>query len=217
VLINSVISQKITFNICREYAVYEYLYTISYNMKDFNTSGIKALLNRRWIKVFLFCCSSLSLISWDRVSKDLAKEHLKDKPGYSYFHDSFRLLYVENTGAAMSLGDQLSGTVGIWVLGIIPLAFLICLFVYTVQRSKKLSFGKLLAFSLILAGGIGNIMDRLLYDRHVTDFMNLGIMNLRTGIFNFADVWITTGGIYFIFASRKTGNPKRPDSGTLLS
>jgi signal peptidase II len=217
VLTNSVISQKITLNICREYAVYEYLYIISFRMKTANTSAIKNILNQRWIKILLFSISSLSLISWDRVSKELAKEHLKDKPGYSYFHDSFRLLYVENTGAAMSLGDQLSGTVGLWVLGIIPLVFLIGLFIYAVRRLKKLSFGKLLAFSLILAGGIGNIMDRLLYDRHVTDFMNLGIMNLRTGIFNFADVWITTGVIYFIFARRKTGNPKHPDSGTLLS
>jgi len=186
-------------------------------MKIVNTSAIKTILNRRWIKIFLFSISSLSLISWDRVSKEFAKEHLKGKPEYSYFHDSFRLLYVENTGAAMSLGDKLSGSVGLWVLGIIPLAFLIGLFIYTVQKSKKLSFGKLLAFSLILAGGIGNIMDRLLYDRHVTDFMNLGIMNLRTGIFNFADVWITAGVIYFIFASRKNRSPKNPDSGTLLS
>jgi signal peptidase II len=187
------------------------------HMRATKTLSMKSILNKRWIKILLFSISSLSLISWDRVSKELAKEHLKGKPEYSYFHDSFRLLYVENTGAAMSLGDQLSGTVGLWVLGIIPLAFLIGLFVYTVQRSKKLSFGKLLAFSLILAGGIGNIMDRLLYDRHVTDFMNIGIMNLRTGIFNFADVWITTGVIYFIFASRKTRSPKNPDSETLLS
>jgi signal peptidase II len=187
------------------------------HMETAKIRSLKSLLNGRWIKILLFSISSLSLISWDRVSKELAKEHLKGKPEYSYFHDSFRLLYVENTGAAMSLGDQLSGTVGLWVLGIIPLAFLIGLFVYTVQRSKKLSFGKLFAFSLILAGGIGNIMDRLLYDRHVTDFMNLGIMNLRTGIFNFADVWITTGVIYFIFASRKNRSPKNPDSGSLLS
>jgi len=187
------------------------------HMETAKIRSLKSLLNRRWIKILLFSISSLSLISWDRVSKELAKEHLKGKQEYSYFHDSFRLLYVENTGAAMSLGDQLSGTVGLWVLGIIPLAFLIGLFVYTVQRSKKLSFGKLFAFSLILAGGIGNIMDRLLYDRHVTDFMNLGIMNLRTGIFNFADVWITSGVIYFLLISRKTTNAKDPGSGSAIS
>jgi signal peptidase II len=187
------------------------------HMKNAKTLPLKSMLNRRWIKILLFSISSLSLISWDRVSKELAKEHLKGRPEYSYFHDSFRLLYVENTGAAMSLGDQLSGKTGLWVLGIIPLIFLIGLFIYTIQRSKKLSFGKLLAFSLILAGGIGNIIDRLLYDRHVTDFMNVGFMNLRTGIFNFADVWITAGVAYFILSRRKTLPAENTDPGHTLS
>lgn len=165
--------------------------------------SIKNELNKRWIKIALFCISSLSLISWDRVTKDLAKEHLKDKAEYSYFHDSFRLQYVENTGAAMSFADGLSKTASFWLLGVIPLGFLIFLFVYTIRRSRKMVFGKLFAFSLIFAGGIGNIIDRLLFDRHVTDFMNLGIINLRTGIFNFADVWITAGVIYLVLFGRK--------------
>ncbi len=163
---------------------------------------IKKVLNKRWLKIALFCFSSLSLISWDRVTKDLAKEHLKDKAEYSYFHDSFRLQYVENTGAAMSFADGLPKTASFWLLGIIPLVFLIFLLIYTFRRFKKMAFGKLLALSLIFAGGIGNIIDRLLFDRHVTDFMNLGILNLRTGIFNFADVWITGGVIYLALFGR---------------
>lgn len=161
-------------------------------------SSIIKLLNKRWLKIVLFCFCSLTLISWDRVTKDLAKEHLKDKAEYSYFHDSFRLQYVENTGAAMSMADGLSRTAAFWLLAILPLAFLVYLFVYAVRRSGKMPFGKLFAFSLIFAGGIGNIIDRLLFDRHVTDFMNLGILNLRTGIFNFADVWVTSGVIYLL-------------------
>ncbi len=181
-------------------------------MKHFYKFCLVSVLSRRWVKILLFCFSSLSLISWDSVSKNMAKEHLKGGPGYSYFHDSFRLQYVENTGAAMSLGEGLSGTAGLWILGIIPAAFLIGLFMFSIQRSKKLSIRKLLALSLIIAGGMGNIIDRLLHDRHVTDFMNLGIMNLRTGIFNFADVWVTAGVVYFIFFNRKTINPKSQDS-----
>jgi signal peptidase II len=157
----------------------------------------------------------LSLISWDRVTKDLAKEHLKDKAEYSYFHDSFRLQYVENTGAAMSFADGLSKAASFWLLGIIPLSFLIFLLAYTIRRSGKMAFGKLFAFSLIFAGGIGNIIDRLLFDRHVTDFMNIGILHLRTGIFNFADVWITTGVIYLMLFGRKNVNPQKPHSGIL--
>ena len=175
---------------------------------------IKKFLNKRWLKIALFCFSSLSLISWDRVTKDLAKDHLKDKAEYSYFHDSFRLQYVENTGAAMSFADGLPKAASLWLLGIIPLVFLIFLLVYTIRRSRKMAFGKLFAFSLIFAGGIGNIIDRLLFDRHVTDFMNLGILNLRTGIFNFADVWITGGVVYLVLFYRKNLDTQKSHSRT---
>jgi signal peptidase II len=164
---------------------------------------LERMINRRWLKISLFCFCSLSLISWDRVTKNLAKEHLKDKAVYSYFHDSFRLQYIENTGAAMSFADDLPKAASFWLLGIIPLAILICLLIYSISRSGKTAWGKLFAFSLIFAGGMGNIIDRLLFDRHVTDFMNLGILNLRTGVFNFADVWITTGVIYLVLFGRK--------------
>jgi signal peptidase II len=95
------------------------------------------ILNRRWLKILLFCFSSLSLISWDRVTKDLAKEHLKDKAEYSYFHDSFRLQYAENTGAAMSFADSLPRVTSFWLLGIIPLVFLILLLVYMLFKKPK--------------------------------------------------------------------------------
>jgi signal peptidase II len=57
------------------------------------------------------------------------------------------------------------------------------------------------SFALLFSGGIGNIIDRLLYDRHVPDFMNIGINNIRTGIFNFADVCVTVGVISLLLIS----------------
>jgi signal peptidase II len=65
-------------------------------------------------------------------------------------------------------------------------------------------FSRLKAFSLalILAGGLGNIIDRIFNDRHVTDFMNVGIGNtLRTGIFNVADMCVTAGVIGLLIIS----------------
>ncbi len=154
---------------------------------------MKKIFNKSRLKILLFCLSSLTLISWDRVTKDIAKEQLKDKAVHSYLHDSFRLEYVENTGAAMSFADNLPRIASYWILGIIPLVFFLGFFIYTILKSGACPMGRYSPFALIFAGGMGNIIDRLLFDRHVSDFMNLGIMNLRTGIFNFADVWITAG------------------------
>ena len=61
---------------------------------------------------------SFACISCDRVTKDLAKERLKNQPPVSYFHDTVRLEYVENTGAALSLGDNLPKSVSFWLLSI---------------------------------------------------------------------------------------------------
>ncbi len=138
---------------------------------------------------------SFALISCDQVTKDLAKTHLMNQQPASYFHDTFRLEYVENTGAALSLGANLPQPYNFVLLSIIPLLVLLALFVYAIIKIKEFDLIRLLAFSLIFAGGIGNIIDRIFHDRHVTDFMNLGIQNFRTGIFNVADICITAGVI----------------------
>ncbi len=159
---------------------------------------------KRSAKILLFCISSLALISWDRASKELAKEHLKGKEAVSYFHDTFRLQYVENTGAALSMGDSLPKAASFWLLSILPLAFLLAMSGYVIKRSNEMGKAKLVSFALIIAGGLGNIYDRIVFDRHVTDFMNMGIGSLRTGIFNFADMFITAGAIVLLLSYKKS-------------
>ena len=158
---------------------------------------------KKGTKILLFCLGSLVLISWDRASKELAKEHLKDKAPITYFHDTFRFQYVENTGAALSLGDSLPKAASFRLLSILPLALLLFMGGYAIKRSDEMSKAKLFAFALIIAGGLGNIYDRIVYDRHVTDFMNMGIGDLRTGIFNFADVCVTAGAILMLLSFKK--------------
>ena len=161
---------------------------------------------KRSFKILLFVLSSLTLISWDRATKVLAKEHLMNKEPITYFHNTIRLQYVENTGAAMSLGDNLPKATSFWLFSMLPLLILSGVFVYAIQRSKELSISKMMAIALIFSGGIGNITDRLLYDRHVADFLNVGINNFRTGIFNFADMCVTAGAIMFAVLYYKQRN-----------
>lgn len=150
---------------------------------------------KSWLKILLFCSLSLAFIGCDRATKELAKEHLKDQEAITYFHDTIRLQYVENTGAALGLGDDLPKTLNFLLLGILPLVFLFLVFGYTIRNVSRIGIMKMFSISLIFSGGIGNIIDRLMFDRHVTDFMNLGIQNLRTGIFNVADICVTAGAI----------------------
>lgn len=150
---------------------------------------------KKQVKILLFCVTCFAFISCDRITKDIAKEHLKNREPLSYLHDTVRLEYVENTGAALSLGDNLPVKASFWLLSILPLIFLLVLFAYTLNNAQNMSAMKVFSLALLFSGGIGNIVDRILFDRHVTDFMNLGFENIRTGIFNVADICVTAGAI----------------------
>ena len=160
-------------------------------------------------KILLFCTTSLAFISCDRVTKDLAKEHLMNKPTISYFHNTVRLSYIENTGAAMSLGDDLPKVAGFLILCLLPLTFLLFIAGYVIKHSKEMSVMKVFSFALLISGGLGNVIERILFNRHVTDFMNIGINNIRTGIFNFADVCVTAGaiGLLLFYRDKKMATP----------
>jgi signal peptidase II len=52
---------------------------------------------------------------------------------------------------------------------------------------------------------MGNLLDRIVRDGSVIDFMNLGLGHLRTGIFNVADVQIMLGlGLLLLGRNRPT-------------
>ncbi|OYT21003.1 MAG: hypothetical protein CCU26_03460 [Nitrospira sp. UW-LDO-01] len=66
---------------------------------------------------------------------------------------------------------------------------------------QPMSLDTVVAWSLVLSGGLGNLVDRIINDGRVIDFMNIGIGSLRTGIFNVADVYITVGVVVLVFQS----------------
>ena len=52
--------------------------------------------------------------------------------------------------------------------------------------------------ALLLAGALGNLIDRIRWDGLVIDFLNLGIGPLRTGVFNVADMAVTNPFDFFL-------------------
>ena len=127
----------------------------------------------------------------DQVTKQVAAEELVPGTVQPLLGDFFRLSYAENKGAFLSWGAEWSEGFQAFLLHFLPVVMLVGLLGYTFF-SKQLSHWQIIAFSFIIGGGVSNIYDRLLYGR-VVDFMNMGIGELRTGIFNFADVSIMIG------------------------
>jgi signal peptidase II len=56
------------------------------------------------------------------------------------------------------------------------------------------------ALTLVVAGGTGNLIDRIFYG-YVVDFIDFEIINFA--IFNFADICVTVGAFIAIFAAIK--------------
>ena len=84
---------------------------------------------------------------------------------------------------------------------ILPLGF--CLYGLYYCFFKEIDIKKIILLVTIIGGGFGNIIDRIIYNFSVIDFLNFGIGSLRTGILNVADLSITFGAVFFIFYELK--------------
>lgn len=159
----------------------------------------------RWILPALVFCSCLGCDQW---SKKFATEHLRQIPPTPYLCDTFRIQYAENPGAFLGAGGGLPEQQRFWLLVVMNAVVLIAIPAVLMARSD---FGRrqTIAVSLLLAGGIGNLIDRVFHGGLVIDFLNMGIGPLRTGIFNVADMAIMAGFALLILQTRpKPDAPK---------
>lgn len=140
---------------------------------------------------------ALACVAGDQGTKHLAKQYLQTAAPVSMLFDTVRLRYMENTGAFLSLGDSLSKEFKFWIFTVATSLFLLALTVYTFTISHVFRW-KLLGLSMIVSSGFSNLADRIVNDGAVIDFLNLGIGNIRTGIFNLADFLIFTGIIILL-------------------
>jgi len=140
-----------------------------------------------------------SCVGCDQVSKSIAVTNLPDGQTFSYLGDTLRLQFMYNRGSFLSLGDSLPDALRfkIFTIGV---CFLLAGILAYALFSRPGRFTVLLAVSLFLAGGVGNLIDRIFHDGLVVDFINIGIGPLRTGIFNIADVAIMVGYLLLFYS-----------------
>lgn len=142
-------------------------------------------------KILVLLLVAILVIGLDQATKQIAQAHLSARPPQSYLGDTVRLLYSENTGAFLGLGSDLPQWVRAW--GLVAANSLLLLGVLVFLLRQEIAPLGVAAGGLLIAGGVGNIIDRVLNDGRVVDFMNIGIGPLRTGIFNVADLAIVAG------------------------
>jgi signal peptidase II len=146
------------------------------------------------------------LVLLDQWTKQLAVKHLKNAMPIHYIDGMFQLVYAENPGAFLGMGGNMSSTTRFVIFGLF-VAVGLAVMLWSVM-TNKISQSETVAYSFILAGGIGNVIDRLTHSNgHVIDFMFIDLKFAplaRTGVFNIADVAIVIGVVMLLFQTKKT-------------
>lgn len=141
-----------------------------------------------------------STIAIDQISKIIVRANLVPYHESEIIGTYFTLHNVENTGAFLGMGSDLSPTIKLIFLLILPVIVLGYL-IYYIFKNKEMDTYGLIALSCIAGGGIANVFDRIVYGS-VTDFLHINLGGIfRTGIFNFADLFVTSGMIILLIGS----------------
>lgn len=139
-------------------------------------------------RIFIQLLGIAVLIFIDFLTKEAAIKYLKGNGTFVLIKGVFGLTYAENTGAAFSMFSASTDILSV-VTGIAITAVLI----YIIFFKKSLVYDICLPF--IVAGGLGNLIDRMTRG-YVVDYLHTLFVNFP--IYNFADCLITCSAVALI-------------------
>lgn len=150
----------------------------------------------------VFVAGILLLTGIDQFTKQLAIRYLKNGEALELIPGVFELTYLENTGAAFGIFQDKQ-----WLFiggSVLIIAVILVAFIKFPKTKQNLPF--LITMTVVLAGAVGNMIDRLAYG-YVVDFFYFSLIDFP--VFNVADIYITVGAavfalLYLIYPEEKT-------------
>ena len=136
-----------------------------------------------------------ALFAADRASKLWIESHLTLYDSFAIVPGIFNIVHTQNSGAAFGLFADASPTIRFLVLIVASLAMMGILGQMLWQATERVAAASAtlrLALTLVLGGAIGNLYDRLRFDR-VTDFLQVFLGTYEWPSFNVADSAICVG------------------------
>ena len=145
-----------------------------------------------WVGVLAFLA--------DRISKQLAAEWLELDAPKVLWEGVLNLTYTQNTGMAFNILAEHT-----WLLIVLSSLALVVL-VTALYRALPRTRARGALLWLLLAGGLGNLADRLL-SGYVVDFFS--VQFVRFPVFNVADICLTVSAAFLIFALLRAPDGKK--------
>ena len=157
--------------------------------------------------MMLYTAVFLVLLAADQALKYWVTQNLDLFESAPLIPGLVELKYIQNTGGGWSI---LSGYT--WLLSLLTALVVVFILVLLIRRVVRHPLG-LWACALLLAGGLGNLIDRLRLG-YVVDMFNFQFMNFP--VFNIADICVVVGtilaAVYYIFLYDKYDARKRGDT-----
>lgn len=160
------------------------------------------------LEIILF----IIIVALDQISKAYCAVWLPALPNKTFplINGVFSLSYVQNKGAAFGMLQNRM------IFFIITTAIVCCALVYVlIKERKKMHTLMRISLTLIIAGAVGNFIDRV-FIGYVRDMFYFELINFA--VFNVADASITVGATVLVldllfFKGRKFLTDKPPEDG----
>ncbi len=125
----------------------------------------------------------------DQITKKLAVKYLMAVDTVPIIKDALHLTYVENRGAAFGMMKDSR-----WIFMSVSTVAIVVIAVFLWKYGRE-SFPMCFFLSLILGGGIGNMIDRVALG-YVVDFIDFRLIDFA--VFNGADSFVCVGAFFLI-------------------
>ena len=144
------------------------------------------------VLLVVVCC-----VVADQASKHLVRMALQPGVVQPVLYGIVELRFIENPGMMHSLGARLPETIQFWLFTVGIGGVTVGVFIWLLCR-RSTSARARIACSLIVAGSISNLIDRLQHGGRVLDYLLIDLAGRRTDIFNLADAALTVGVVLLL-------------------
>lgn len=147
----------------------------------------------------------VAIIALDQATKFAVRANLQIGESIRVIRNFFSITHISNYGGALSMFEH-----NTFLLIGIPLVAMITA-VWYIEKHKDAHWTLTVAIELIVAGGVGNLIDRI-SQGYVTDFLDFTSLPLWDWIFNIADIAVCVGCFLLVLYIFKFDRPlAKPD------
>jgi signal peptidase II len=150
----------------------------------------------------------LAIVGFDQISKIIVRQNVESNSRTALVDKYLTLTKVENTGAFLSLGNNLPHILYVLLMIILPL-IVVGFAIYYLITKPNLSKLFTIGICMFAGGGVGNVIDRILFGS-VTDFLYFDFVIFHTGVVNIADIAVTAGLFVLIYDAYINKNKLTP-------